>query len=697
MPGFYDSLYDNIKDLSEKCPEFKNYYLFLEGMNRAGICYGLTHSWGFAVLSNDRSTFFKRLKFLILDYNNICSSGGTAVHEIIRLAKMFNIQINNGIALSQIVRVALDRIRQHPILMNGYFREIQKNHIKQKIPKEVMVELYSYSLDRVRGADLKNPPDQHLNSELLVSGFSQDLTQKNYNDPEIGQRLKTIMGLIKNYNGYYESQSFDLVVSIRGFLDRLLLLQSPYASFFDNRNWKKRHVNVLQASSLIFEKFEDHSGIILITEKTVYGKIDDYELLIQSIIGTSMGTKKSFYIEFSSMAHSTGLTCNPINRTVELFNPNYLNECKFQETFRMSDISRIASKIFSFHKSGWDHTKSDNDNHTYLLATQVAVYANDNTDKPHLCRIDEMLVGSAEVESIKETLQYEIEKYCNKYLDFSSNYFPSRTNKHKDRAKFTSIKLNIFRHIYTLRLFLQEEKNLLDGNRIILNSRTYHYKNNTPSSNTDKNDDYYKLIKNSLERLNRYIYKVDLDAISAETLNYIIRKYDIKSTRLMLIVCRAGQINILKKMLRFLNNNVRNYDYHYLLPHYAVYSGEPEMIKVLINAGADINSLEKGNYSTPLHTAAKYGSLDILNQLINYDANPKYIDRNGNTPLHIACQFGNYWFIEKLACGVIETNTCSYYLDVLNVKNKDGKTALDIAKERDDGEAVEILTKLSKL
>ncbi|MCP3965816.1 MAG: hypothetical protein GY750_18675 [Lentisphaerae bacterium] len=92
---------------------------------------------------------------------------------------------------------------------------------------------------------------------------------------------------------------------------------------------------------------------------------------------------------------------------------------------------------------------------------------------------------------------------------------------------------------------------LLKGKKITFNPSVYHYSNNTPSKNVDKNDDYYKLIKNSLERLNSYIYKVDLDAISAETLNYIIRKYDIKSTRLILIVCRAGQINILKKLLVF--------------------------------------------------------------------------------------------------------------------------------------------------
>ncbi|MCP3965815.1 MAG: ankyrin repeat domain-containing protein [Lentisphaerae bacterium] len=115
------------------------------------------------------------------------------------------------------------------------------------------------------------------------------------------------------------------------------------------------------------------------------------------------------------------------------------------------------------------------------------------------------------------------------------------------------------------------------------------------------------------------------------------------------------------------------------------------MIKILINAGADINSREKRNYRTPLHTTAKLGTMDMLNQLIYYDANPRYTDANGDTPLHIACRFGNYRFIEKLACGRFDTRTCSYYFNVLNVKNKNGKTALDIAQERDEGEAVEIL------
>jgi ankyrin repeat protein len=55
--------------------------------------------------------------------------------------------------------------------------------------------------------------------------------------------------------------------------------------------------------------------------------------------------------------------------------------------------------------------------------------------------------------------------------------------------------------------------------------------------------------------------------------------------------------------------------------HWAAKRGKFDIVKALINAGADLNA-QNGCGSTALHWAADYGKLDIVKALINAGANP---------------------------------------------------------------------------
>ncbi|MCP4101072.1 MAG: hypothetical protein GY750_06565 [Lentisphaerae bacterium] len=236
---------------------------------------------------------------------------------------------------------------------------------------------------------------------------------------------------------------------------------------------------------------------------------------------------------------------------------------------------------------------------------------------------------------------------------------------------------------------------LLKGKKITFNPSVYHYSNNTPSKNVDKNDDYYKLIDSALDKINKQKYKVDIDGISEELLNFIINRYDIIDTRFLCIVSRTGSVDLLKRVLNALDNNIKKYKHHHLLLHYAIFSGNFKAIEFLINAGAEVNLPEKRKQSTPLHTAAKYSSPVTITFLLKQGARIDNIDIDGNTPLHIACKYGNFRVIEQLAFNQIVSHSMnySYYANMIKIKNKNNKTPVDIATERGESEILKIFQK----
>ena len=73
---------------------------------------------------------------------------------------------------------------------------------------------------------------------------------------------------------------------------------------------------------------------------------------------------------------------------------------------------------------------------------------------------------------------------------------------------------------------------------------------------------------------------------------------------------------------------------------WAAMKGNNEIIKVLFETGANVNSLDK--YSKrPIHYATILGPLEFVKQLIEYGADISVKDIYERTPLHCAIQIGN--------------------------------------------------------
>jgi ankyrin repeat protein len=106
----------------------------------------------------------------------------------------------------------------------------------------------------------------------------------------------------------------------------------------------------------------------------------------------------------------------------------------------------------------------------------------------------------------------------------------------------------------------------------------------------------------------------------------------------------------------------------FTLLHRASYCGQVEVVRLIVNRGADINIRDVNN-NTALHLAAESGSVDIIQLLLDKEMSVDLTNKHGSTPLHVSAQFG------KLEA----TKTLVERGAAINKTNKSGVTALMVA------------------
>jgi ankyrin repeat protein len=74
-----------------------------------------------------------------------------------------------------------------------------------------------------------------------------------------------------------------------------------------------------------------------------------------------------------------------------------------------------------------------------------------------------------------------------------------------------------------------------------------------------------------------------------------------------------------------------------------------ELNQILRRGGLDVDWAQPGTGMTAAYIAAQEGHDKCLSQLLSHGADMSKASKDGNAPIHIACQFGRYACIELLA------------------------------------------------
>jgi len=114
----------------------------------------------------------------------------------------------------------------------------------------------------------------------------------------------------------------------------------------------------------------------------------------------------------------------------------------------------------------------------------------------------------------------------------------------------------------------------------------------------------------------------------------------------------------------------------------ACFFGHLDSAEYLVKAGAPKNSLSRNELkAAPIHSAVAGGHEEIVKMLLQHGADPNVREQGGCTPLHAAAQNGDEEMIRTLLYGGAD----------LNIKSDDGKTALDLAMEAAHAKATLLL------
>jgi ankyrin repeat protein len=147
---------------------------------------------------------------------------------------------------------------------------------------------------------------------------------------------------------------------------------------------------------------------------------------------------------------------------------------------------------------------------------------------------------------------------------------------------------------------------------------------------------------------------------------------------------RAAEQNDLARARRLIANgaNVNRIElwYHHTPLHPAAKNGNAEMVKLLVDTGADVNTTGYSDYSA-LHSAVFGQHTEVVKLLLANKADVNAASTNGVTPLYIASQEGHTEVVKLLLANKAD----------VNAKNRFGVTPLFMASDNGHPEVVKLL------
>lgn len=143
----------------------------------------------------------------------------------------------------------------------------------------------------------------------------------------------------------------------------------------------------------------------------------------------------------------------------------------------------------------------------------------------------------------------------------------------------------------------------------------------------------------------------------------------------LLEASKAGDLDVVTKLLVSQTHivNCRDLDGRHSTPlHFAAGYNRVGVVDFLLQHGADVHAKDKGGL-VPLHNACSYGHYEVTELLVKHGASVNVADLWKFTPLHEASAKGKYEIVKLLLKHGADPNK----------KNRDGHTPLDLVKEGD--------------
>lgn len=161
-----------------------------------------------------------------------------------------------------------------------------------------------------------------------------------------------------------------------------------------------------------------------------------------------------------------------------------------------------------------------------------------------------------------------------------------------------------------------------------------------------------------------------------------VNQTDAEQRTPLLYACEAERVDVALLLLSFrADANISTSDGTTPL-HVASETGYEEVVKALVENGADVNARMRGGFgSTPLHIASAHGWGGVVRFLAEHGADVRATDTKEQTPLH----FASAEYRADVALTLVELGA------VINARNANGDTPLHLSSEAGADRVVQLL------